>query len=561
MNREYSFEIVAKLLNWGVSEFYVCAGARNFPLIETVLNIQSTKPIVFNHFEERSAAFYALGRIKALKKPVAVITTSGTAVGELLPAVMEAYYSGLPLVVITGDRPRCYRGTGAPQAAEQNNIFGPYVSQCFDLENGEYIELDKVIKDKPLHINVCFNMPLQSGKLKVLTFPVKAQEYNGMFFDSNEKSLLLKQFEQFKVFLEHSKNPLVVVSQNIIKNKSVFIEFLKELNCPVYFDGISGFRECEELSELRVHCAEKIWLSSGTQMPSRGLTTGSSKENYHIDSVIKIGGTPTHRFWRDLDESLQYIKVFSIHYLPFPGMPNATHITTDLDVFFNLSIKLKFKKFDNKNSKLFLNLDKENYNKYLKLINKYPKSEQSFFYYLSSIINKNSSVYLGNSMPIRYWDYSAEYTNKNFQMEASRGLNGIDGQISTCIGFASESRENWGIFGDLTTLYDLAAPWMLRHRPQLNINFAIINNSGGKIFSKLLKGKNGEFCQNTHKLEFKNFAKMWDLNYKKIITPNQLKKIKATGQNIFEIIPNNEQTLNFSSDWENTIIFESIWNI
>ena len=93
MNREYSAEIIKKLLLWGVEEFYVCAGARDIPLIETVCQIKSDKKIVFNHFEERSAAFYALGRIKNLKKPVAVITTSGTAVAELLPATMEAYYS------------------------------------------------------------------------------------------------------------------------------------------------------------------------------------------------------------------------------------------------------------------------------------------------------------------------------------------------------------------------------------------------------------------------------------------------------------------------------------
>ena len=88
MNREYSSKIIEKLLAWGVEEFYVCAGKQDIPLIEAVCAIQSETKMVFNHFEERSAAFYALGRIKSTKKPVAIITTSGTAVGELLPATM-----------------------------------------------------------------------------------------------------------------------------------------------------------------------------------------------------------------------------------------------------------------------------------------------------------------------------------------------------------------------------------------------------------------------------------------------------------------------------------------
>lgn len=124
MNFNFSAKIISSLMEWGVKEFYICAGARNIPLIEILL--QSNKKNVFSHFEERSAAFYALGRIKALQSPVAIIVTSGTAVGELLPAVMEGYYSGLPLVVVTADRPRKQRGTGAPQTAEQK-IFLEYI--------------------------------------------------------------------------------------------------------------------------------------------------------------------------------------------------------------------------------------------------------------------------------------------------------------------------------------------------------------------------------------------------------------------------------------------------
>jgi 2-succinyl-5-enolpyruvyl-6-hydroxy-3-cyclohexene-1-carboxylate synthase len=163
MNFEFSYKIIKELLEWGVREFYICAGARNVPLIEVLLNINGIK--VYSHFDERSLAFYALGRIKALEQPVAVIVTSGTAVAELFPAIMEAYYSDLPLVAVTADRPKRQRGSGAPQTADQKDIYGKYVTACIDIEATDEIDLSYYKKNKPIHINACFDLPLQSNKI------------------------------------------------------------------------------------------------------------------------------------------------------------------------------------------------------------------------------------------------------------------------------------------------------------------------------------------------------------------------------------------------------------
>ncbi len=129
----------------GVTDFCVCGGSRNAPLL-AVLGSSKTYTFV----DERSAAFFALGRVKRDGKPVAVITTSGTAAAELLPATIEAYYSGAPLVLITADRPARFRGTGAPQAIEQPGLFGPYAETAVEKWSGR----------APLHINVEFDEPL-----------------------------------------------------------------------------------------------------------------------------------------------------------------------------------------------------------------------------------------------------------------------------------------------------------------------------------------------------------------------------------------------------------------
>ena len=132
----------------GVRDCCICAGSRNSPLIVTFA--AAADLAVYSFVDERSAAFFAVGRAKWTERPVAVITTSGTAVAETLPAAVEAYYSSVPLILITADRPARYRGTGAPQSIEQAEIFGPYASRDPSMWD----------RSMPLHINVPFDEPL-----------------------------------------------------------------------------------------------------------------------------------------------------------------------------------------------------------------------------------------------------------------------------------------------------------------------------------------------------------------------------------------------------------------
>jgi len=145
----------------GAHEFCVCAGSRNSPLLAVLGGGQAILPVrtgkiacpplrLFSFVDERSAAFFALGRVKLHGQPVAVVTTSGTAVAEMLPAAIEAYYSGIPLILISADRPARFRGTGAPQSIEQLGLFGVYAETS----------LDSWTRTKPLHLNVEFDEPL-----------------------------------------------------------------------------------------------------------------------------------------------------------------------------------------------------------------------------------------------------------------------------------------------------------------------------------------------------------------------------------------------------------------
>jgi 2-succinyl-5-enolpyruvyl-6-hydroxy-3-cyclohexene-1-carboxylate synthase len=155
-NIRAAHELLRSVRERGVRDFSVCAGSRNSPLLAVLGTESATSPAlddrlhVVSFVDERSASFFALGRIKLLGRPAAVVTTSGTAVAELLPATIEAYYSGLPLILITADRPARYRGTGAPQTIDQLGIFGRYATT----------ELASWRADGPLHLNIEFDEPL-----------------------------------------------------------------------------------------------------------------------------------------------------------------------------------------------------------------------------------------------------------------------------------------------------------------------------------------------------------------------------------------------------------------
>jgi 2-succinyl-5-enolpyruvyl-6-hydroxy-3-cyclohexene-1-carboxylate synthase len=157
MNKNLAEHIIAEASRLGVVEFCVCPGGRNAPFIPLL-----TQKHIRNYFwfEERSAAFFAIGRARITERPVGVIVTSGTASGELLPAAMEAYYSGVPLLLITADRPKRFRGSGAPQTAEQVGLFGQYATFSLDLAEDDRCDLYGWDVASPAHVNVCFEEPL-----------------------------------------------------------------------------------------------------------------------------------------------------------------------------------------------------------------------------------------------------------------------------------------------------------------------------------------------------------------------------------------------------------------
>ena len=284
--------------------------------------------------------------------------------------------------------------------------------------------------------------------------------------------------------MEAFERPLILVGGLAPHHRERVRSFVNKLSAPVYAEPLSGLRET--IDGIR-----------NERMLSRG----------NFDGVIRIGNVPTLRFWRDLDERFRDLPVIHFSDLPFTGLPRG-----DIHPIEALPENVKPRPRDDD----FLARDHELAERVAKLLDDEPQSEPAMLRELANRIPPNARIYLGNSLPIREWDLVAPRDPRGFELDANRGANGIDGQLSTFFGWCLPSASNWCITGDLTALYDLNAPWIV---PQLDAEFriVIINNGGGRIFSRvpslapLAQGVRERIIENAHDLRFDAWASMFGI--------------------------------------------------
>ncbi len=508
-------------LKCGVREFVVCAGARNAPLVLAIARAGGLR--VWNHFEERGAGFFALGRVRATGQPVAVVTTSGTAVAELLPAVIEAHYQGRPLLVVSADRPPDYRGSGAPQAIEQVGIFGGYVEGWDDLSGGEE-ELGLIGKWsrlRPWHVNVCLAEAEEIPELKLPMEPVERPR--------GPRAGVLELID----FLEGERFRGVVVLLGGLeqKEREGSLHFLRDLGVPVIADATSGLREV--LGKLALTDGDRVCRSQ------------------HPGKVLRLGEVPIGRFWRDL-EDLPQVEVLSVTRTGFSGLARTSTVIRGLvhEVVKGMGAPpaigdvLDLERGSAKRRGLLE-----------ELLDRYPDSEPALVRELSTFATMGKSVFLGNSLPVREWNLCAQGALPIAEVQASRGANGIDGQLSTWMGASAGQAGAWGVFGDLTVLSDLAAPAFLEQAGGEGRVLAVINNAGGRIFDRLprlrgLSAREQDLMANAHGQNFGDWAAMWGMNHLVVSDRDGFEVEPGSVPLVVEIRPDEKQTAEFWNTWE-----------
>lgn len=515
-------QLLSDCLSRGITNFVLCPGARNAPLVLTLERTDGVE--LYYHPDERGAAFFALGRTMAFNEPCAVVTTSGTAVAECLPAVIEAHLQGRPLVIISADRPVQFRHTGAPQAIEQVEIFSHYADYGQDYEAADK-PLESWAGTTPIHLN----LPLEEA--------FEAESITGLDWEHYETFAPIKEPFDGSLLVEFLQERLftgIVVMCGGLRptEREVVYQLLDQLKVPVIADPHSGLREAlPELLLLR---------------PEEALNDTPPGK------VLRLGEVPHGRYWRDL-ENRPEIEVLSVCHSGHPGLARPTTVLKG-DVGRIISgIGAQDEIGDILDH---LPAESGRRNRVDELLEAYPTSEPGLVRALSIYVALGESVYLGNSLPIREWASFAQRDIPIAEVWANRGANGIDGQVATWLGATKEVENAWCVIGDLTAIYDLNALIM---SPQINLSgrrLVIINNGGGQIFSQLPRlqsitdQERQQFTQ-AHRINFEHYAKLWGWDYLLVKSPEDLdQQAETVAPIVIEIIPDAEETQEFLANFE-----------
>ena len=295
MNITLAGHIITELTRRGVKTFCLCPGGRSAPFVEVLSKGKGLETLSF--FEERSACFFSLGRVRRDLRPVAVVTTSGTAVAELLPGVIESHYSHLPLVLITADRPSGYGEKGAPQTLQDPlQALKPYTTLSLNISRTKDLQFKGWSPEKgSLHLNVAFDIPLVDESVPSLDFNPAPPP------NIYPKNSVKTSDRKWNNFFKSCKHPLLLVGELREREIKPVQTLLENYFGAVYTEPLS-----------RLSCI-KNRLTSGENILFHGL---KKKE---IDGVIRLGGIPRTRFWRDLEKTS--LPVLNLSSPPFyPGL-------------------------------------------------------------------------------------------------------------------------------------------------------------------------------------------------------------------------------------------------
>ena len=509
----WSSQIIKSLLNLGVDKFCLAPGGRPTSLVNALDNFGITPSV---HFDERGLGFYGLGYGKKNGKPAVVITTSGTAVGNLLPAVMEAYHSREPLIVVSTDLGWESSDSGANQSCKQSSLFSSFTNYSFDFPavQGEFDSSalhsnlrQAVFKSLtgPVHLNFRFKPPFiedsRSGQLKS---------------EENEREKIYpaksypdeKEITDFCSELHQYKSGVVVIGQlPTYLDKNEIIDFCQHLKWPVFADVLSGLRG-----------------TFSNEFPMY-LASEEIQEKLKPDCVLFLGGDillrlPEAPFLRGVhkylnQESVKRILVSDNPKRQDPFLNYDQRVFSSLDVFCK---QVKKKLLATKKSGLYNdleNLENESRNKY-DIFKDSLFSEFSCLRFLAQQLD-SEKVFIGNSLAIRQLDCLLD---KDLEVISAHGLKGIDGNLAMAAGFGADVV----ILGDTSFLHDLNSLSLFKEVKSIIV---VLNNNGGHIFN-YVEAKNTKNFEsnyvNPHSMSFKNSAELFDLDYSKVANLEEFKQ-------------------------------------
>jgi 2-succinyl-5-enolpyruvyl-6-hydroxy-3-cyclohexene-1-carboxylate synthase len=503
-NLAWAGRIVRALAEEGATRFFVSPGARCAPIAEAIARLGLPASA---HFDERGAGFAAMGFAQASGQPAVCVTTSGSAVANLLPACVEAAMSGIPLVLLTADRPHELRGTGANQTIQQPGIFSHYVRAQSDFPCPEdapddfstegvvrrLMALARSPEPGPVHINLPFREPLlpentswhadpppPPHESKISDEPPPRECVDPAFFDEPGVIVLGR--------MNAREQPLV----------GEIVDMARHIGWPLIADALSGAR----LMHGTVPHVDWILRMRGVPSPTRTLHMGGavvSKALGHWMADSK-NYLQVRQFPKCLDPChsnprwLQYCPIAfsrmvrtSIPARP-PDLNNHPLARASAPV-----AALVGSCADSSWSEISL----------ARLV-------------AGSLTNIPRTLFLGNSMPVRDFDASTEARMATpCLVFGNRGASGIDGNIATIAGISHATNASiLAVLGDMAVLHDLNSLSLLAGR---QVTLVVVNNGGGQIFRLLPLSMTPramrDFVQTPHSFDFQYAAAHFRIKY------------------------------------------------
>ena len=558
---------VNQLMVWGIKHVCISPGSRNTPLTMAFATNKKFKKIILA--DERSSGFFALGISKDSLKPVVVVTTSGTAVAELYPAIIEAYYERIPMIICTADRPKFLRNTGANQTINQDNIFSNHIRYFKDLELpslnkaklksyihgiSESVKTAVLTDPGPVHLNFPFKKPLEPNSFSD-NINLKLSEF---LTPALPKEMSKPKIDLRNVFnkLENSSRPLIHFGWDNYDKElyKILSKISVKHKIPVLVDGATDLRF--------------------TNFGNSSFFTNHSSFISHIrkspDIIIQFGNAPTSKQMLEFLSNTKALRLLVNNFgdVKDPSPNKGLLIIEDpvklLNGLSEYTINRKWTEWFRYLSKL--ETISEN-NKSIIKKGKFVSEPGTINLILKSIPN-NSNILVSNSLPIRDFDYFASKRKKNFKIYTNRGASGIDGIISTASGVAWNSKKpSFLIIGDLAFYHNLSA---LSTLDQLKIPLKIIlfNNGGGSIFRMLPISEDNEFFNEyfltPQELNYGNITKAFNGKYFKPRSlksfEENLKKISNLNRfSVTELKTNSEESVELRKKyWK--IVKEAIYN-
>jgi len=483
-------EIAQSLAAHGVKDVVVCPGSRSTPLALAVARHPALR--VWMHLDERSAGFFALGLARARHHPAAVLCTSGTAVANLLPAVVEAHLARVPLLLLTADRPPELRDNGAPQTIDQIGIFGRNVRWFFDLPVpqmtllpflratlGRAIGSTLSAPAGPVHLNLPFREPLVPDRSLMAT--LLTQTPSSVQVTPARRMLGGAELATLASSLVEYRRGLIIAGPDCPADLGPLLTILAHrLRFPVLADPLSGVRYGSHTDDyilgtydafLRderfvVQYAPEVVLRFGAMPTSKPLLL--YLQHHHQARQIVIDGGAG---WRE------------------PTSLAREHLQVD-EHWFCLALADALASSQREGPTLWLRAwqtaeQTARTTIQAHLLAQETISEPGLFARLGAWLPDGATLFVGNSMPVRDCDTFLAPRSTPLHVIGNRGANGIDGLVSTALGLAAgDATPLVMALGDLSLIHDTNGLIAARlHR--LNATILLINNDGGGIFSFL----------------------------------------------------------------------------